>query len=583
MVTDATSPTAICPATLLVNATYDGNTKPLVEWDPATCSDNSQDVKLNCSHQPGDEFSLGKTEIECNCTDMSGAIGQCFFDIIVVDVTSPIAECPVTQIVNATQDSNYTKAVVTWNLASCSDNSQMDVPLTCIHQSGTEFGLGNTTINCYCTDDAGNTGQCFFNIVVQDETSPTVSCPAELSVNADYDGNTKAVVMWDLPSCSDNSHLDLRIHCTHQSGTTLRLGNTTVQCNCTDSSGNTDQCTFHVIVKDVTSPTANCPAEQIVNANLDDNTTAVVSWNLPSCSDNSRADVRLYCNHHPGTKFALGNTTKVSLRKIKTFLTIFWKFHRPMSSTDVTSPSASCPANLIEKADYDGNTKSVVTWSDPLCSDNSQSDIRLECTHQPGSEFGLGNTTVQCNCTDMSENTDQCFFYIFVKDVTSPTASCPSTQVANANYDGNTKAVVSWTLPTCSDNSKTVVLLDCTPQPGTEFGLGNTTVQCSCTDGSGNIGQCSFFVTVKDITSPTASCPPTQVANANYDGNTKAVVSWTVPTCSDNSKTNVPLDCTPQPGTEFGLGNTTVQCSCSDGSGNIGQCSFFVTVQGRFI
>ncbi|KAJ8036027.1 Hyalin [Holothuria leucospilota] len=580
IVKDVTSPTANCPKTQIVNANLDENTKAVVTWDLPSCSDISYaDVRLSCTHQPGDEFGLGNTTVKCNCTDRSRNMGRCSFVIIVKDVTSPTANCPNTQIVSANLDEN-TKAVVTWDLPSCSDNSWTDVRLSCTHQPGAEFGLGNTTVECNCIDRSRNMGRCSFVIIVKDVTSPTANCPNTQIVNANRDGNTKAVVTWDLPSCSDNSRTDVRLSCTHEPGAMYGLGNTTVDCNCTDMSRNMGRCSFVIIVKDVTSPTANCPNTQIVSANGDGNTKAVVTWDLPSCSDNSYADVRLSCTHEPGAMYGLGNTTvdcnctDMSRNMGRCSFVIIVK--------DVTSPTANCPNTQIVSANRDGNTKAVVTWDLPSCSDNSYADVRLSCTHQPGAMYGLGNTTVDCNCTDMSRNMGRCSFVIIVKDVTSPTANCPNTQIVSANRDVNTKAVVTWDLPSCSDNSYADVRLSCTHEPGAMYGLGNTTIDYNCTDMSRNMGRCSFVIIVKDVTSPTANCPNTQIVNANVDGNTKAIVTWDPTSCSDNSQMDVRLSCTHQPGAEFGLGNTTVECNCIDSSGNTDQCDFDIIVKGIF-
>ncbi|KAJ8036426.1 Hyalin [Holothuria leucospilota] len=410
-----------------------------------------------------------------------------------IDVVSPTANCPSAKHVNA--DDHGNTAVVTWDLASCSDNSG-DVPLNCTHQPGDQFGIGVTTVRCTCTDKSGNTDQCSFNITVKDVTRPTANCPSRQVQQANLEGNTKAVVIWEVATCSDNSQMDARLECSHQPGDEYDLGKTTVQCNCTDMAGNMGQCSFKVDVKDVTRPTVNCPAKKIVNADRDD------------------------------------------------------------------------------------NTKAVVTWNPVPCSDNSPSDLRLNCSHQSGDKFGLGNTEVQCNCTDKSQNTGQCSFGITVKDVTKPTANCPSRQVQQANLEGNTKAVVIWEVATCSDNSQMDARLECSHQPGDEYDLGKTTVQCNCTDMAGNMGQCSFKVVVKDVTSPTARCPTTQTVNASLNGDTTATVEWNLALCSDNSREHVQLHCTHQPGNEFDLGKTTVQCNCTDMSGNMGQCTFNIIVKG---
>ena len=85
-----------------------------------------------------------------------------------------------------------------------------------------------------------------------------------------------------------------------------------------------------------------------------------------------------------------------------------------------------------------------------------------------------------------------------------------------------------------------------------------------------------------DITKPTASCPVDQIVSATFLNNTKAIVTWNKTLCSDNSNEDISSECTSRSGDEFDLGNTTVTCNCIDDSGNMGQCSFRIMVEGRY-
>ena len=61
------------------------------------------------------------------------------------------------------------------------------------------------------------------------------------------------------------------------------------------------------------------------------------------------------------------------------------------------------------------------------------------------------------------------------------------------------------------------------------------------------------------------------------------VFSWDLPTAVDNADPNIEVVCKPEPGTEFTVGVTVVQCNVTDESGNQDKCSFNVTVQGLLI
>ena len=63
---------------------------------------------------------------------------------------------------------------------------------------------------------------------------------------------------------------------------------------------------------------------------------------------------------------------------------------------------------------------------------------------------------------------------------------------------------------------------------------------------------------------------------------TSAVVTWTVPTASDNSGEAVTLTSDYSPGDVFLLGDTTVTYTATDAYGNTGTYSFNVEVTGKF-
>lgn len=85
-----------------------------------------------------------------------------------------------------------------------------------------------------------------------------------------------------------------------------------------------------------------------------------------------------------------------------------------------------------------------------------------------------------------------------------------------------------------------------------------------------------------DETRPTAICPNDQITDAQVEGNTMATVSFTA-TCRDNIDENITPNCTAFSDiTLFSVGETTVTCSCTDHSDHTSQCSFNVTVKGKY-
>jgi hypothetical protein len=147
--------------------------------------------------------------------------------------------------------------------------------------------------------------------------------------------------------------------------------------------------------------------------------------------------------------------------------------------------------------------------------------------------------------------------------------SCPE-DIVVSNAQGQCGAVVSYDAPTTSGDCG---MVSCSPASGTFFSIGTTTVTCSTTAGP----NCSFTVTVVDNTPPTITCPGNVVAAASSSGQTSAAVTFPNPSASDNCS-GVSTICTPESGSTFPKGTTTVTCKATDASGNMATCAFTVTV-----
>lgn len=108
------------------------------------------------------------------------------------------------------------------------------------------FPKGITTVNCAVEDNKGQLARCQFTITVEDREKPMVSCQAPPAVTVPLcDGG--ANVTWPAATFSDNCPM-ARIDSTHVSGDFFSCGRTTVTYTATDMAGNTETCSFQVVV-----------------------------------------------------------------------------------------------------------------------------------------------------------------------------------------------------------------------------------------------------------------------------------------------------------------------------------------------
>ncbi|MDB2697914.1 HYR domain-containing protein, partial [Crocinitomicaceae bacterium] len=148
--------------------------------------------------------------------------------------------------------------------------------------SGNTFNLDTTIVIYTVVDTSGNTGSCSFQVVVQDTTPPTLTCPNDTTVSTDlavcdaivnginivaFDDNCTVVSqLWDFSGASVNSSPPVGIN--DASGQTFSLDTTLVTYTIIDTAGNSASCSFEVIVEDTISPTITCPNDTIVPTDI---------------------------------------------------------------------------------------------------------------------------------------------------------------------------------------------------------------------------------------------------------------------------------------------------------------------------
>ncbi|PIK45386.1 putative mucin-17 isoform X3 [Apostichopus japonicus] len=624
-------PVANCPADVTVFSVQ-GNFGGFVEFNNAVCSDSEDpagSIIPSCDHQTGSFFQgLGNTAVTCTCTDSAGDSNKCDFNVNVqafvldfaIHITfsapniPPVANCPAD--VNVVSVQGNFGSVANFNNAVCSDSEDPagSIIASCDRQTGSFFqGLGNTAVTCTCTDSAGDSNSCVFNVNVQAFVR---------EYNLLYLGNFGSVANFNNAVCSDSEDPagSIIAICDRQTGSFFQgLGNTAVTCTCTDSA-------------------ANCPADVNV-VSVQGNFGSVANFNNAVCSDSEdpAGSIIATCDRQTGSFFqGLGNTavTCTCTDSAGDSNSCVFNVNVQAFVPPNIPPVANCPAD-VNVVSVQGNFGSVANFNNAVCSDSEDpaGSIIAICDRQTGSFFqGLGNTAVTCTCTDSAGDSNSCVFNVnvqaFVPPNIPPVANCPA-DVNVVSVQGNFGSVANFNNAVCSDSEdpagSIIAICDRQTAPNIppvancpadvnvvsvqgNFGSVANFNNAVCSDSEDPAGSIILAVIIRLVVSskdsellqslylyrlgrrlqflspnipPVANCPA-DVNVVSVQGNFGSVANFNNAVCSDSEDTagSIIPSCDHQTGSFFqGLGNTAVNCTCTDSAGDSNSCVFNVNVQ----
>ena len=353
-------------------------------------------------------FNLGTTTVTWTVTDGSGNVSTCTFDVIVEDNQLPaITSCGPSgpQTVNADFGMcTYTYAGTGWD-AIATDNCTVSSIVYSLSGAtsgsgtslnGVVFNLGTTLVTWTVTDGSGNSITCSFTVTVEDDQDPILlSCGAVGTQNVTTDQGvctyTHSGNGWDATAtdnCSVASIIYTLSGATAGSGTSLDgvtfgIGTTTVLWTITDGSGNTETCTYDVIVTDNEVPSIiGCLNDIQVNTDQGD-CGAIVNWIPPTFQDNCGAS--MVSTHNPGDNFPVGTTTVTYTVTDNSGNVSICTFD--VIVTDNEAPMVNCIQNM-ESCDP------VVSFNAPTATDNCEvASIVQVGGPSSGSAFPVGVTT----------------------------------------------------------------------------------------------------------------------------------------------------------------------------------------------
>ena len=201
---------------------------------------------ITCDHLSGSFFPVGDTTVKC-----TSSVGPtCSFKVTVNDTQKPKITAP--------PDASYQCAsdVPAANPAQATASDNCGSPSVIVSETN-NGGAGSIaspliiTRTFTATDSATNSATATQTITVIDNTPPTISCPANITVNA-ISGTCAAPASF-IVTANDNCSA-ATVVTDHLSGSSFSVGTTTVHATATDATGNSSSCSFTVTVKDIDPP-----------------------------------------------------------------------------------------------------------------------------------------------------------------------------------------------------------------------------------------------------------------------------------------------------------------------------------------
>ncbi len=517
----------------------------------------------------GSSFPSGTTSNSFTVTDGSGNTSTCSFTVTVNDTEIPTITCPANVVVS--NDPGQCAAMVTYSVSFNDNCAGANLAQTAGLASGSSFPSGTTSNTFVVTDGSGNIATCSFNVTVNDNEVPTITCPANVVVSNDP-GQCAAIVTYSVTFNDNCAGANLAQTAGLASGSSFPSGTTSNSFTVTDSSGNTAACSFTVAVNDTEIPTITCPANVVVS-NDPGQCAAIVTYSVTFNDNCGGANLAQTAGLASGSSFPSGTTSNSYTVTDGSGNTATCSF--TVTVNDAEIPTITCPANVVVSNDP-GQCAAIVTYSVSFNDNCAGANLAQTAGLASGSSFPSGTTSNSFTVTDGSGNTAACSFTVTVNDTEIPTITCPANVVVS-NDPGLCAAIVTYSV-SFNDNCAGATLAQTAGlASGSSFPTGVTSNSFSVTDGSVNTAACSFTVTVNDTEIPTITCPANVVVS-NDPGQCAAIVTYSVSFNDNCAGANLAQTAGLASGSSFPSGTTANSFTVTDGSGNTATCSFTVTV-----
>ena len=381
------------------------------------------------------------------------------------------------------------------------------------------FGQGINKVDYYFTDCAGNEATCNFNITVEDNEAPVITCPPSETINLDAGLCKKEVIVPLFTNVTDNCAVTTPSVQTEPADSLSSLISFSYNPNLGDYVADDKTFTFSGLQGNATPGGVKLIIE--LQADVD----SVGEYfrifangiDLGTTARNQPNVIQGDCNTPSFATFTIpANTFNdwTSAGDISVEAVSFMSF--PIPPAGPTWGVNPCDASQVtSNGDTDGSyMKATFSYESvaPSFSASGASSINPIVLTPPlmADTFLLnqGTTTFKYSVTDLAGNIGECNFDINVLDVEPPVALCGPAFV-NINPSGfDVDTVYANEIDLGSMDNCTIASMIVTPSIFDCGDQGTNSVTLTVTDLSGNVSVCSTFVNVT-----TRKPSPTAVSN----------------------------------------------------------------------
>jgi len=228
----------------------------------------------------GSFFSTGVTTVTYEYYDVAGnGPATCSFTVTVSDNENPTITAPADVTVSSDGGSCEATGVA---LGTPVTNDNCSVASVVNNSTGT-YVLGSNIVTWTVTDGSGNQATVTQTVIVEDNELPTITAPANVTVNIDAGFCVATGVVLGTPVTADNCSISSLVN---DAPGSFPIGVTTVTWTVTDGSLNTASVTQTVTVVDNVNPTITAPADVIADTDADLCTASGVVLGTPVSGDN---------------------------------------------------------------------------------------------------------------------------------------------------------------------------------------------------------------------------------------------------------------------------------------------------------